>query len=70
NLIEKNVSTLDFVSLLNVKKHWGLTFKARNLLNPDYQLTRKGVTETNSPGVIIRSYKKGMTFDLGISYKF
>lgn len=70
NLIEKNVSTLDFVSLLNMKKHWGLSFKAKNLLNPDYRLTREGVTETNSPDAIIRSYKKGMTFDLGVSYKF
>lgn len=70
NLIEESVSTLDFVSLVNLKKHWGLSFKAKNLLNPDYKLTREGATETNTPAAIIRSYKKGITFDLGLSYKF
>jgi len=70
NLIEESVSTLDFVSLINVNKHLGFSFKAKNLLNPDYKLTRKGATETNIPAAIIRSYKKGMTFDLGVSYKF
>ncbi|MCH5600247.1 TonB-dependent receptor [Niabella ginsengisoli] len=70
NLIEENVSTLDFVSLIDLNKHFGFSLKAKNLLNPDYKLTREGATETNTPAVIIRSYKKGMTFDLGISYRF
>ncbi len=70
NLIEESIATLDFVSLININKHLGLNVKAKNLLNPDYKLTREGAAETNIPAAIIRSYKKGMMFDLGISYRF
>ena len=70
NLIEESISTLDFVSLININKHFGIQIKAKNLLNPEYKLTREGASDGNKQGVIIHSYKKGMIFDCGITYKF
>ena len=70
NLIEESVSTLDFVSLININKHFGINIKAKNLLNPEYNLTREGASTTDNQAVIIHGYKKGMAFDLGLSYKF
>ncbi|TPE44969.1 TonB-dependent receptor [Pontibacter mangrovi] len=71
NLIEESITTLDFVTSLGVNDHLKFNLKARNLLNPAYKLTREGAgTDTDPQSVIIRSYKRGVLFDLGATYKF
>jgi hypothetical protein len=70
NLIEEDITTLDFVTTLEINKRLGFNIKARNLLNPEYKLTRKAATDTDIPSVVIRSYKRGVVFDFGITYKF
>ncbi len=68
--IEENAfTTLDFVSSVKLKQHWAIKLKAQNLLNPEYKLTRQPSTVGAEP-VVLRSYKKGLTFDLGLSYEF
>ncbi|MFO7658279.1 MAG: TonB-dependent receptor [Bacteroidales bacterium] len=68
-LYEESVTTLDFVNTFKINNHLGIGFKAMNLLNPEFNLTRKG-SDSNVPPAVIRSYKKGMSFDLSIKYKF
>lgn len=67
NLIEESLTTLDFVNTIKINKHLGIGFKALNLLNPDFNLTREGA-DGSVPSVVTRSYKKGVLFDLGITY--
>ena len=69
NLVEESITTLDFVNSFKINKHWGISLKAMNLLNPVFKLTREGATEENMPSVVIRSYKKGISFNLGLTYK-
>lgn len=70
NLIEESITTLDFVSSVRVNNNIAVNLKARNLLNPEYRLTRKGANDDISiPGVVIRSYRKGLLFDIGITVK-
>lgn len=66
---ENGLVTLDFVSSIKLKKHWGISLKAKNLLDPEYKLTRKP-SESGAEDVILRSFKKGKTFSLGLSYQF
>lgn len=68
DVMEKGVATLDFVSQAKLGKHIALTLKARNLLNPSYQLSRKA----NGSGqkVILGDYKKGINVSLGVSCTF
>ena len=69
NLVEESIATLDFVNSFKINKHWGISLKAMNLLNPVFKLTREGASEENMPSVVIRSYKKGISFNLGLTYK-
>ncbi len=68
DVMEEGVATLDFVSQAKLGKHIALTLKARNLLNPSYQLSRKA----NGSGqkVILGDYKKGINVSLGVSCTF
>lgn len=68
DIIEKGVVGLDFVSSLGINKNLTLKFKAKNILDPTYQLSRKG--NTNNKNIILNSYKKGVNLGLGLSYKF
>ena len=68
DIIEKGVPTLDFVASTKVNKQLSLKLKATNILNPAYQLSRKGIDE-NSPSVILSDYKKGMNISVGVSYE-
>jgi outer membrane receptor protein involved in Fe transport len=70
NLIEESVTTLDFVSSIRINKNFGINLKARNLLNPEAKLTRMAADNSTFPSVVIRSYRKGVNFDLGLTYKF
>lgn len=71
NLIEESLTTLDFITSLGVNDHLKFNLKARNLLNPAYKLTREGAgSDTDAKSVIIRSYKRGVLFDFGVTYQF
>lgn len=72
DVIQKHVTTLDFVTQYNFSKHWGISFKAKNLLDPKYKLERE-VTDisTNKTGdVVLSQFQKGIDLSLGITYKF
>ncbi|CAL2105809.1 TonB-dependent receptor [Tenacibaculum sp. 190524A02b] len=68
NIIEKGVSTLDFVTSYKMAKKYNLKLKLTNLLNPDFKLTRGGTV--NEKDVVLRNYKKGVNISLGFSYDF
>ncbi|MCP2042586.1 TonB-dependent receptor [Pontibacter sp. HSC-36F09] len=71
NLIEKSITTLDFVTAVGLNEHLKLNLKAKNLLNPAYKLTREGAgSDTNAQSVTIGSYKRGVQFDFGVTYQF
>ncbi|MBE0674500.1 MAG: carboxypeptidase-like regulatory domain-containing protein, partial [Bacteroidales bacterium] len=64
NLIEESTTTLDFVNSVRINNHISIGLKAKNLLNPEYRLTRKGSDDDlNIPGVVIRKYQKGVLYD-------
>ncbi|MBN2766940.1 MAG: carboxypeptidase-like regulatory domain-containing protein [Paludibacteraceae bacterium] len=69
NLIEESITTLDFVNSITLNNKLGIALKMMNLLNSAYTQIRKGSDE-NVPSAVIRSYKKGINFDLSITYKF
>lgn len=69
DVVENGLATLDFISSFRFKDHWGISFKAKNLLDPEYKLTRKPSGE-GSEAVVLRSYQKGIGLSLGISYQF
>ena len=71
NLIEKSITTLDFVTAVGLNEHLKLNLKAKNLLNPAYKLTREGAgSDSNAQSIIIGSYKSGVQFDFGVNYQF
>lgn len=68
DVIEKGVPTLNFVSIAQVNKHLSFKLKINNILDPQYQFTRKTIDgKTNQ---ILHSYNKGMNLDAGFSYEF
>lgn len=67
DVIEKGIPTLDFVSTTNINKHFSIKLKAKNILDPEYKLTRLSSENVNQT---LHSYKKGMNLSLGISYNF
>lgn len=69
DIMEKGVPTLDFVSSSKLNRHLTLSLKARNLLNPYYQLTREA-NGSNGGSVILSEYQKGISINLGLTYKF
>jgi len=69
DVVENGLATLDFISSFRFKDHWGISFKAKNLLDPEYKLTRKPSGE-GAEAVVLRSYQKGIGLSLGISYQF
>lgn len=68
DIIEKSVIGLDFISSSKLNKHLSIKFKAKNILNPDFILSRKGAE--NNDDVVLRSFKKGINLSLGVSYDF
>lgn len=66
DIIEKGVIGLDFVSSSQLTENLSLKLRAKNLLNPTYELSRK----SESGNIILNSYKKGMSISAGLSYKF
>lgn len=66
NLVDKAVGTLDFIAKAKLNKNFGLSFIAKNLLNP----TINRVQENLNGDVNVLSYKKGLNFSLSASYQF
>lgn len=69
NVIEKGIPSLDFITQTTLGEHFGISLKARNLLNPEYRLIREGnnngISETD-----LSVYKLGLNLSIGFSYKF
>ncbi len=66
---EDGLVTMDFISAIKFKERWGISLKARNLLDPEFRLTRKPNGEGEKP-ITLSSYKKGIDFSLGLTYQF
>ena len=66
DIVENGIPTLDFVASGQIGRHFGLSFKARNLLNAAHQLTRKG-NETGEE-VVLSKYRKGIDLSIGLTY--
>lgn len=67
DIIEKGLTTIDFVSSYKFNKSFGVKLKAANLLNPSYRLTREPAQ--NNDAVTLNEYKKGMNISLGLTYE-
>lgn len=82
HLIDKGVFTLDFTSRAQLGEHFGLSFNARNLLNPLVERVNDNAgddRDLNNPAingfleggpVTALSYKKGLDFSLSFTYTF
>ncbi|MFK7078382.1 TonB-dependent receptor [Flavobacterium oreochromis] len=68
DIIEKGVVGLDFISTSKINKHLAIKIKARNLLDPTYSLSRKGIS--GGENVVLKSFQKGINFSLGLTYDF
>ena len=68
NILEKGIPTLDIVSSLKLGKHYNIKFKAQNLLDPSFELSREGAN--NGGNVVLGNYKKGVNLSLGVTYDF
>ncbi len=68
DVIEKSIPTLNFVSEYKMNKHFSLKFKAKNILDPTFELTRNA--SDGSGNKVLNSYKKGVDVSLGMSYNF
>ena len=69
DIVENGLATLDFVSSFKLRKYFRIRLKAKNLLDPEYKLTREPSTEAAEP-IVLSSYKKGLSFSLGLSCEF
>ena len=74
NVIEKSVSTLDFIWKNNINNQFEINLSAKNLLNPTVRYVRETtlgdvvVTSANAKG--ISNYKRGMDLGIELKYKF
>ena len=68
NILEKGIPTLDIVSSLKLGEKYNLKFKAQNLLNPAFQLSRDGAN--GGSNVVLGNYKKGVNLILVVTYDF
>lgn len=65
DITEEGIPTIDFISSLKLNRHFTLKFKALNLLNPAFTLSRKAGAADEK--IVLNQYKKGMNISLGIS---
>ncbi|QYS92091.1 hypothetical protein JJC04_05780 [Flavobacterium covae] len=59
---------MDFISTSKINKHLAIKIKARNLLDPTYSLSRKGIN--GGENIVLKSFQKGIHFSLGLTYDF
>ncbi len=65
DIYQQPYNSLNFVAAKSISKHFVLSVKASNLLNPYYKQTYA----YNNQEYISRQYKNGRVFELGITYK-
>lgn len=64
DIYEQPYNSLNFIVSKTISKHFILSFKATNLLNPDYKQTYT----YNDKEYISRQYTNGRVFEIGIKY--
>ncbi|MCK7589248.1 TonB-dependent receptor [Subsaxibacter sp. CAU 1640] len=67
NIVEKSVTTLDFVFKSPITTKLDLSVSARNLLNPKISFIREN---TGNGDIIINEYKMGAGISASLKYKF
>ena len=67
NIIEKGVTSLDFVWKNKIGDKSELNFSAKNLLNPKIQQVRE---LTNQEDIILSSFQRGINIGIQYKYKF
>ena len=65
NQVDKEIHNLDFVLKSKLNK-FGLSFSAKNLLDQDIERFQENETQD----WVVKSFKKGIKFSLGLSYTF
>ena len=68
DIYEDGVATLDFISSAKLNRHWELKLTGKNLLDPNFRLTRQA-NGTDADPIVLSAYKKGLFISFGISYK-
>lgn len=66
NIMEEGVPTLDFVSSSKVSKNLTLKFKASNIINSAFRLTRE--TSVGSQNIVLSEFRKGASVSVGLTY--
>ncbi len=62
---EEPAPQLDFFVSQKIGKHWKVKFSAKNLLDPEYEVTQ---TWPDFGAVPVRTYTKGLSFGLSVAY--
>ncbi len=66
DIIEQSVTTVSFVASYKFNRHWGVKFKAGNILNSPIRLSR----EFDGVGrMILEEYHKGVDVSIGVSFE-
>ena len=66
NLVDKAFGFLDFAFKYDFSKRFGMSFNAKNLLDPAIKRKQENLTQD----VLVQSYKLGQNFSLGFKYTF
>lgn len=67
HIYERGVPTLDLISKFGLTQRLSLSLNVKNLLNPEYRLTKK---IDSGEKELISSYERGTTTSIGFTYKF
>jgi outer membrane receptor protein involved in Fe transport len=68
DIMEEGVATLDFATTYGINRNLSIKFKASNLLNSAYKLSRE--SSVTNDIITLSEFKKGQNISLGISYEF
>lgn len=66
NLVDKAFGFLDFAFKYDFSKRFGMSFNAKNLLDPAIERKQENLTQD----ILVQSYKLGQNFSLGFKYTF
>ena len=74
NVIEKSVSTLDFIWKNEISTKFEVNLSAKNLLNPTIKYVREttlgDIVVTSANGKGVSNYKRGLDIGIQLKYKF
>lgn len=68
DIFEKGFGTLNFNFKDSFDEHWEIGLSAKNLLNPT--ISRYQDQESINQELTVNSFKRGVNFSLGFTYKF